>query len=414
MHQLAFFATFNDGSRYNCCGRDKILWPWKNLIAVGAGVAALALVNVLVFRGATGGVVPGALHEEQTVPRDAVAALGRIEPSSEIVKLGAGASPDRLDSLLVERGDFVRKSQVLGYLGGYAEQIAQRDVFKSQLEETRLRLSTQLDLDHARVEAAEVHQRQVLEVQPQGIAAQEATIASLEARLANEKSVLDAQQQLLSRGTGTRRQTDDQNSLVLQDEATLNAARARLSELRLQFESNKIEAEVQIRMARAALEHMQSEFPLASIERQIDLAEARARRLTLIAPIDGRILNILVKPGEMTTAGPILAMGDTERMRAVAEVYETDIARVKVGQVATVSSRALANPIRGKVARVGSMIFKNDILNVDPAARADARVVEVWIDLDDAAATAQLTNLTVDVRIDTSGAGPAVAGSTGQ
>jgi HlyD family secretion protein len=390
------------------------LWPWKNLIAVGAGLAALALGNVLIFRGATGGAVPGALHDEQTVPRDVVAALGRIEPSSEIVKLGAGSSPDRLDSLLVERGDLVRKSQVLGYLGGYAEQIAQRDVFKTQLEETKLRLSTQLDLDRARVEAAEVHQRQVLEVQPQGIAAQEATIASLEARLANERSVLDAQQQLLSRGTGTRRQTDDQNSLVLQDEATLNAARARLSELRLQFESNKIEADVQIRVARATLEHMQSEFPLASIERQIALAEARARRLTLIAPIDGRILNILIKPGEVITGGPILAMGDTERMRAVAEVYETDIARVKIGQVATISSRALANPVRGKVVRIGGMIFKNDILSIDPAARADARVVEVWIDLDDPAATAQLTNLTVDVRIDTSEAGPAVAGSPSQ
>jgi HlyD family secretion protein len=340
-----------------------------------------------------------------------VAALGRIEPSSEIVNLGAGSSPDRLDSLMVERGDLVKKSQVLGYLAGYAEQIAQRDVFKSQLEEARLRLSTQLDLDRARVEAAEVHQRQVLEVEPQGIAAQEATIASLEAKSANDKSVLDAQQQLMARGTGTRRQTEDQNSLVLQDEASLNAARAHLSELRLQFEIHKIEAAVQIRVARATLDHMQSEVPLASIERQIALAEARARRLTVIAPIDGRILNILVKPGEEITTGPILAMGDTERMRAVAEVYETDIARVRVGQVARISSRALANPVRGKVVRIGSMIFKNDILNIDPAARADARVVEVWIDLDEPAATAQLTNLTVDVRIDTSEAGRAVAGS---
>ena len=377
-------------------------------------MAALALGSVLIFRGATSGAVSGALHEEQTIPRDMVAALGRIEPASEVVKLGAGLSPDRLDSLLVERGDLVRKSQVLGYLGGYAEQIAQRDVFKTQLEETKLRLSTQLDLDRARVEAAQVHQRQVLEVEPQGIAAQEATIASLEARLANERNVLDAQQQLMSRGTGTRRQTEDQNSLVLQDEASLNAARARLSELRMQFEINKIDADVQIRVARAALEHMRSEFPLASIERQIALAEARARRLTLIAPIDGRILNILVKPGEVITTGPILAMGDTERMRAVAEVYETDIARVQLGQVARISSRALAKPIRGKVVRIGSMIFKNDILSIDPAARADARVVEVWIDLDDPAATAQLTNLTVDVQIDTSEAGPAVAGSAGQ
>ncbi len=377
-------------------------------------MATLALGSIVFLGVRSEATQTSAPRDEQAVPRDVVAALGRIEPYSEIINLGAGSPSDRLDSLLVERGDLVKKSQVLGYLGGYAEQIAQRDVFKAQLDEARLRLKTEIDLDRARIEAAEVHQKQVLEVEPQGIAAQEATIASLEAKLANDKSVLDAQQQLMARGTGTRRQTEDQNSLVLQDEANLNAARARLSGLNLQFVIDKINADVQIRMARATLEHMQAEVPLASIERQIALADARAKRLTLLAPIDGRILNILVKPGEAITTGPILAIGDTGRMRAVAEVYETDIARVKAGQAARVSSRALAKPIAGKVVRIGNMIFKNDILSVDPAARADARVVQVWIDLDDPTATERLTNLTVDVRIDTSESGGALAGPVSQ
>jgi len=49
------------------------------------------------------------------------------------------------------------------------------------------------------------------------------------------------------------------------------------------------------------------------------------------------------------------------------------------------------------------MVFKNDVLNVDPAARADARVVEVWIDLDPLPLAERLTNLTVEVLITTSG-----------
>jgi HlyD family secretion protein len=104
-------------------------------------------------------------------------------------------------------------------------------------------------------------------------------------------------------------------------------------------------------------------------------------------------------------------MGDTTLMRAVAEVYETDISQVRVGQTATINSRALPHPVTGKVARIGSMIFKNDVLNVDPAARADARIVEVWIDLDDTTLTERLTNLTVDVVIHTSAARPGVANS---
>ena len=211
------------------------------------GLATLALGSIVFLGVRSEATQTSAPRDEQAVPRDVVAALGRIEPYSEIINLGAGSPSDRLDSLLVERGDLVKKSQVLGYLGGYAEQIAQRDVFKAQLDEARLRLKTEIDLDRARIEAAEVYQKQVLEVEPQGIAAQEATIASLEAKLANDKSVLDAQQQLMARGTGTRRQTEDQNSLVLQDEANLNAARARLSGLNLQFVIDKINADVQIR-----------------------------------------------------------------------------------------------------------------------------------------------------------------------
>jgi multidrug efflux pump subunit AcrA (membrane-fusion protein) len=50
-------------------------------------------------------------------PRAGVAALGRIEPESEIINVNVGL-PDRLEALLVMRGDVVKKDQVLGYLQG--------------------------------------------------------------------------------------------------------------------------------------------------------------------------------------------------------------------------------------------------------------------------------------------------------
>jgi HlyD family secretion protein len=336
--------------------------------------------------------------------RGKVAALGRIEPQSEIINLGAGSAADRLATLFVARGDQVKKDQIIGHLGGYDEQMAQHELYRAQLYEAKLRLETEIALNRARIEAAEVRQKEILEVSPHRIAAQEATIAGLEAKLANDKDILDSHLQLLTRGTATRRQADDQKTLVLQDEANLKSARARLSELKRKFDVDQMDAAVQIQLARATLDRMQVEFPIRSLERQIALAETRAKRLTLYAPIDGRILNLRVKPGEDIGSGPILTLGNTERMHAVAEVYETDIAQVRVGQPAIVSSRALSKPISGKVIRIGNMVFKNDVLNVDPAARADARVVEVWIDLDDTVLAERLTNLTVDVVITTSGA----------
>ena len=175
-----------------------------------------------------------------------MAALGRIEPQSEIINLGAGtASPDRLEQLFVARGDLVKKDQVLGYLGGYAEEVARQGMFKAQLEEAKLRLTTEAELNRSRIESAETHQRQILEVSPLRIAAQEATIASLEAKLANDKDIFDSQMQLFDRGATSRRLREDQHAAVLQDEANLASARARLAELRRQFEVDKIDAEGQ-------------------------------------------------------------------------------------------------------------------------------------------------------------------------
>jgi HlyD family secretion protein len=206
-------------------------------------------------------------------------------------------------------------------------------------------------------------------VWPHRIAGQEAAIAALDGKKAHEKDI--------------------------------QAAREHLAELKAQSEGEKTDAAVQVDIAQTSLDQVPRQFPIASLERQIAAAEIRAKRLTLYAPCDCRVLNIRVKPGEEVGVGPILVVGDTERMRAVAEVYETDIGRVRVGQLAEISSRALPKPIKGRVARIGNMVFKNDVLNVDPAARADARVVQVWIDLDldDQALAKQLTNLTVDVII---------------
>jgi HlyD family secretion protein len=389
----------------------RVWFTSRNLLL--ALLLSLAL-GALVFYAVGTGYFAAAREPPASVAvaaRSLVSALGRIEPASETINIGPGVAPDRLDTLFVARGEVVQQGQVLGYLGGYSEQVAQLDMYRSQLEEARLRLKTEIELNQSRIEAAETRQKQILEVSPLRIAAQEATIVSLQAKLANDRDILASQSQLYSRGISSRRLQEDQQAMVLQGEANIASARARLAELKQQFTFDQIDAEVQIKVARYQLERSKAEFPVASLQSQVALAEARRQRLTITAPIAGRILNIKVKPGEVVGNGPILTMGDTSRMHAVAEVYETDIGRVKVGQTATITSRALPRQLTGKVVRIGNMIFKNDVLNVDPAARADARVVEVWIDLDEPAMIERLTNLTVDVVINTDSVPPAVARS---
>lgn len=138
----------------------------------------------------------------------------------------------------------------------------------------------------------------------------------------------------------------------------------------------------------------------------VDLAKATlhrreiaAERCRIRAPRDGRILRILAHPGEWALNLGLLKMGDVSHMKAIAEVYETDIGRVKAGQKATVTSPALKAPLSGTVDHVRLEVRKQDATGTDPASRKDARIVEVEVMLDDATAVAGLSNLQVEVLI---------------
>jgi HlyD family secretion protein len=72
---------------------------------------------------------------------------------------------------------------------------------------------------------------------------------------------------------------------------------------------------------------------------------------------------------------------------------------VKTGQRATISSPALERELAGTVESIRHKVQKQDQIGTDPAARKDARIVEVTIALDDSAPAAGLTNLQVDVLI---------------
>lgn len=371
---------------------------WLFLSLAGALVCVALTIAILKAGGSSRAAVTSApialVPEVRTI-----AALGRIEPQSEIINVGSGVV-DRLESLLVRRGDVVKKNQIMGYLQSFAEQTAQREQIAAELREAKTKLVTEIELDKSRIENAEIKLRTINEVSPMKIAGQEAVVKGIEVVLQNNRKILEAQAQLLDHNSTSRRIYDDQQAQVLQGEANLISARAHLTELTLQFEADRKEAESQVRIAKAAMERSRADMAIDSLTRQLELADARVARTTICAPIDGRILNILKHPGELVENSAILTMGNTDKMRAVAEVYETDIGMVRAGQSARITSRVLKTPISGRVAEVGQMIFKNDVLNVDPAAKSDARVVEVRIDLDDTERSQFLTNHTVDVVID--------------
>jgi HlyD family secretion protein len=134
-------------------------------------------------------------------------------------------------------------------------------------------------------------------------------------------------------------------------------------------------------------------------ESEVLAARARLALSSIRSPSAGQVLAIHAREGERIGPQGLLELGRTDRMYVVAEVYETDIGNVQVGQAAIARSPALKNPAAGKVERIGHLVARNDALGLDPIARTDSRVVEVFIRLDDPERVASLTNLQVNVEI---------------
>ena len=134
-----------------------------------------------------------------------------------------------------------------------------------------------------------------------------------------------------------------------------------------------------------------------------DLAAAQAvLALDVVrAPAAGRIVKIYARRGERVGPAGFAEIAQTDQMFVVAEVYETDVGRVAVGQSATARSAAIAGELTGTVDRIGTKVGKQDVLATDPVARTDARVVEVRVKLADSPKAAALSNLQVEVAIQT-------------
>ncbi len=127
--------------------------------------------------------------------------------------------------------------------------------------------------------------------------------------------------------------------------------------------------------------------------------ETELERSFVRAPFAGRVIDVRRRPGEIVGVEGILELARVDQMQAIAEVFEADVRRVRVGQRALVRSPALPQDLAGTVTRIRPKVQKLDQIGDDPVARKDGRIVEVEIKLDDGRLAANLTNLQVEVEI---------------
>lgn len=299
----------------------------------------------------------------RTAPLEAVTALGRIVPGRAAFDIAAPPG-DRLATLTVTEGQVVAKGEILATL-------ATHDARKADLDAARIALTEA----EARLHAETAHAKATID---QALASLDLAQAQLEF----DQRELGRFKSLQSGDATTERRVDEQSFVVRSRELAVTRARAEL------------------RMAETGLERTRAAIGIDSIRARVASAGAQLELSTLRAPIAGTVLKVLVHPGEQTGGLPVLKLGDTADMQVIAEIHSQDIGLIKAGQTATITSEAFAAPLTGTVFEIGRLIYKNDVLNLDPRAERDTRVVETRIRFDQPAAVAGLVQLEVGVRID--------------
>jgi HlyD family secretion protein len=309
------------------------------------------VASTLLFAGlvaATSGAstaLAGQSSAGTNTPR-AVSALGRLEPQGGIVEISASSIPEALQGgilaqLFVEVGDDVEIGQLLAITDT-------ADVLRAKVEEARTVLAL---------------------VQQQAAASRSSADATC-VRAGVLRREADRLSTLRKQDLAAEEETDRAIGEAEAASADCTAAR-----------SAALVAEADIAVARARLARQEKELA----------------RSQIVAPSAGKVLAINARPGERIDTQGILELGNVSRMYAIAEVYETDVSRLRLGQPATVSSAALPSDLAGRVERIRPIVRKQDQIGTDPAARKDARIVEVEVLLDNAEAASSFTNLQVDV-----------------
>jgi len=92
------------------------------------------------------------------------------------------------------------------------------------------------------------------------------------------------------------------------------------------------------------IEHARARLQQA--QEALALAETRLGCATLASPLTGIVLSENVEPGEFVSPGtPVITVGDLQNVSLRAYINETDLGRVKVGQMVRVTTDAY----RGRV-----------------------------------------------------------------
>ena len=385
------------------------------IIALTSNFAAHVALLGLIGLSAACSNLSSAQPETPTegVPIPSVVALGRLIPKGEVIKLSVpNAEDSRVNQLLVEEGDWVEAEQVIAILQGFEGRKRDLEAAQKTVEYYRAQLR-QVEAGEAKQAEISAQQANIAKLEAQlrtETAQRKAEIASAQAELRQALLTYQRHQMLHKEGAVSQEALDEAREQWEMAQAALAVNRAELEntvqtlQKQIVQERENLAVLQEVRPVDVQVAQTELERALIAVEqKQADLEDTKVR-----VPLAGQILRINTRVGEqVNTQQGIVELGQTDQMYAIAEVYETDIGKVRSGQRAKIVSEygGFEEEISGTVKHVGLQIGNRTLSegSENPATDENARVVEVKIRLDpeDSAKVDNLTNMQVRVEIDT-------------
>ncbi len=153
-----------------------------------------------------------------------------------------------------------------------------------------------------------------------------------------------------------------------------------------EVQSNVISKRADIESSRAALERAQTQLAAAEV----------------LSPLDGNLIRIYSWPGMKETDEGLALIGRADRMQVWAQVFQTDVNRLRIGQpaVVTAESGGFKGSINASLASIISQVSERDLFAITGNNDVNARVVLVKLNLDpaDRRRVERLSGLNVIVR----------------
>jgi HlyD family secretion protein len=269
--------------------------------------------------------------------------------------------------LLVQRGSVVKAGQAIATLRDY-------DTAAAALEKAIMDLKV-ADSSLAQARAGE---------KPAAIAAQRAAVDTQESVYLYAEKDLQRKKQLSWEGLLPRAELEAA-------QLALETAQHRLTQQRKLLDSLQ-----QVRIQDVEVAQRRVELARTTV----DLARVELNHNRIQAPAYGTVLEIHAYPGESVADQGILDLGNLRNMYVIAEVYISDVPRVRTGAQASVTGQGFEGTLTGRVDEILRVASNNEVYPTDPLAAADRRVLGVRIRLDDGAKVEHLNNSQVSVRIE--------------